>query len=59
MKIEFLVPRTKPALSFAARSQLRRMLDFVESAQPNDVFSLTDSVKRFCCATRAWQSWCC
>ena len=48
VKIEFLGAENKPSPVLRGRSQLYRMLDFVESVQPTEVFSMTDAVKRFC-----------
>ncbi len=48
VKIEFLGAENKSSPVLRGRSQLWRMLDFVESVQPTEVFSLTDAIKRFC-----------
>lgn len=48
VKIEFLGAQNKTSPVLRGRSQLWRMLEFVESVEPNEIFSLTESVKRFC-----------
>ncbi len=48
VKIEFLGGANKSSPLLRGRSQLWRMTDFVQSVQPNEVFNLTDAVKRFC-----------
>ncbi|MFO1063322.1 MAG: DUF58 domain-containing protein [Pirellulales bacterium] len=48
VKIEFLGIENKTSPVMRGRSQLPRMLDFVQGVEPNEVFSLTDSIKRFC-----------
>ncbi len=48
VKIEFLGAQNKSSPLLRGRSQLWRMTDFVQSVQPNEVFSLTEAVKRFC-----------
>ncbi|MCC6510260.1 MAG: DUF58 domain-containing protein [Pirellulaceae bacterium] len=48
VKIEFLGAENKTSPILRGRSQLWRMLDFVESVEPTELFTLTDSVKRFC-----------
>ena len=48
VKIEFLGAENKSSPILRGRSQLWRMLDFVESVEPKEVFTLTDAVKRFC-----------
>ncbi|MEZ6134867.1 MAG: DUF58 domain-containing protein [Pirellulaceae bacterium] len=48
VKIEFLGAQNKTSPLLRGRSQLWRMKDFVESVEPNEVFDLTDSIKRFC-----------
>lgn len=48
VKIEFLGAENKTSPVLRGRSQLWRMLDFVESVEPNEIFSLTEGIKRFC-----------
>lgn len=48
VKIEFLGAENKTSPVLRGRSQLWRMLDFVESAEPKEVFTLAEGVKRFC-----------
>lgn len=48
VKIEFLGAANKTSPLLRGRSQLWRMKDFVDSVEPNEVFDLTDSIKRFC-----------
>ncbi len=48
VKIEFLGAANKVSPVLRGRSQLWRMLDFADTAEPNQIASLTDSVKRFC-----------
>jgi uncharacterized protein (DUF58 family) len=48
VKIEFLGKTNKTSPLLRGRSQLWRMKDFVDSVEPNEVFDLTDSIKRFC-----------
>lgn len=48
VRIEFLGNANKTSPVFRGRSQLLRMTQFVQSVQPNEVFDLTDAVKRFC-----------
>ena len=48
IKIEFLGADNKTSPAFRGRSQLGRMTEFVESAEPDQLFNFTDAVKRFC-----------
>lgn len=48
VKIEFLGAENKTSPVLRGRGQLWRMLDFVESVEAKEIFSLTDSIKRFC-----------
>lgn len=48
VKIEFLGAENKTSPVLRGRSQLWRMLDFLETVEPNEVFALADSIKRFC-----------
>lgn len=48
VKIEFLGRQNKTSPLLRGRSQLWRMQDFMASVEPNEVFDLTDAVKRFC-----------
>ncbi|RMF45078.1 MAG: DUF58 domain-containing protein [Planctomycetota bacterium] len=48
VRLEFLGQENKTSPVLRGRSQLWRMLEFVETVQPNQVFRLTDAVKRFC-----------
>jgi uncharacterized protein (DUF58 family) len=50
--IEFLGSQNRASSPLRGRSQLNRLLDFVHSVEPNEVFQLTDSVKRFCLRQR-------
>ena len=47
VKIEFLGARNSSSPVLRGRSQLWRMLEFVESRKADEVFSLTDSIKQF------------
>lgn len=48
VKIEFLGAENKSSPLLRGRSQLWRMTDFVKSVEPNEVFDMTDAIKRFC-----------
>ncbi len=48
VRIDFLGSENKSSPVLRGRSQLYRMLDFIDSAEPNQVFDLTDAIKRFC-----------
>lgn len=48
IKIEFLGEENKSSPVLRGRSSLWRMTEFVESVQPDEMFNLTDAVKRFC-----------
>lgn len=48
VKIEFLGAENKTSPVLRGRGQLWRMLDFIETVEPNEIFSLSDSIKRFC-----------
>lgn len=48
VKIEFLGAENAGSPVLRGRSQLFRMIDFVESITPTQLFSLTESIKRFC-----------
>lgn len=48
VRIEFLGQENKTSPVLRGRSQLWRMTDFVASVEANEVFNLTDAVKRFC-----------
>lgn len=48
VRIEFLGAENKSSPILRGRSQLWRMTEFVQSVEPNEVFDLTDSIKRFC-----------
>lgn len=48
VKIEFLGSQNKSSPVLRGRAQLHRMVDFINSAEPNENFDLTDAVKRFC-----------
>ena len=48
VKIEFLGAENSASPVLRGRSQLWRMLDFVDSVESNQLFTLSDSVKRFC-----------
>jgi uncharacterized protein (DUF58 family) len=48
VKIEFLGTENKSSPVLRGRSQLWRLLDFVQSVEPRQGFSLTEAVKRFC-----------
>lgn len=48
VRIEFLGSQNKTSPVLRGRSQLWRMSEFVQSAEADEVFNLTDSVKRFC-----------
>lgn len=46
--MEFLGAVNKPSPILRGKSSLFRMTQFMESAEPDQLFDLTDSVKRFC-----------
>ncbi len=48
VRIEFLGKENKTSPVLRGRSQLWRMTEFVNSVEPNELFQLTDAVKRFC-----------
>lgn len=48
VKIEFLGAENRSSPVFRGRSSLWRMTEFVESARPDQVFDLTEAMKRFC-----------
>ncbi len=48
IRIEFLGEENQSSPVLRGRSQLWRMTDFLQSAEPNQLFDLTSSVKRFC-----------
>ncbi|MFN3190868.1 MAG: DUF58 domain-containing protein [Aureliella sp.] len=48
VRIEMLGAENKSSPIMRGRSQMHRMLEFMDSAQPDEVFDLTDSIKRFC-----------
>lgn len=48
VRIEFLGAENTTSPILRGRSQLWRMIDFLESVEPDQVFYLTDAVKRFC-----------
>lgn len=48
VKIEFLGAQNQTSPVLRGRSQLWRMLDFVQSVEPREIFSLTEGIKRFC-----------
>ena len=48
VKIEFLGAENKSSPLLRGRSQLWRMTEFVQSVEPNEVFDMTDAIKRFC-----------
>lgn len=48
VRIEFLGAENKSSPILRGRSQLWRMTEFVEAVEPDEVFQLTDAVKRFC-----------
>ena len=48
VRMEFLGSENKTSPVFRGRSQLPRMLDFVDSVEPSDSFNFTESIKRFC-----------
>ncbi len=48
VRIEFLGAQNKTSPLLRGRSQMWQMKDFVESVEPNEIFSLTEAVKRFC-----------
>lgn len=51
IKIEFLGARNRTSPVLRGRSQLWRMVEFVESQKSDEVFSLTESIKQFCLRT--------
>ncbi len=48
VRIEFLGSENRTSPVLRGRSQLWRMTEFCESVKPNQLFDLTDAVKRFC-----------
>lgn len=48
VKIEFLGEENQGSPILRGRSQMYRMLEFVETVEPNQLFNFTDSIKRFC-----------
>lgn len=48
VKMEFLGAQNNPSPVLRGRSQLRRMTDFLQKHQAEELFDLTDAVKRFC-----------
>ena len=48
VRIEFLGSENRSSPVLRGRSQLWRMTDFCESAKPDQLFDLTDAIKRFC-----------
>ncbi len=48
VRVEFLGQENQSSPVVRGRSQLWRMTDFIQSVEPEQVFSLTDAVKRFC-----------
>lgn len=48
VKIEFLGSENKSSPPMRGRSQLGRMTEFVSAAEPDQIFSFTESVKQFC-----------
>jgi uncharacterized protein (DUF58 family) len=48
VRIEFLGKQNQTSPVLRGRSQLWRMTEFVNAAEPNELFQLTDAVKRFC-----------
>lgn len=48
VKIEFLGAENKSSPLLRGRSQLWRMTEFVQSVEPDEVFDMTDAIKRFC-----------
>ncbi len=48
VRIEFLGSENQSSPILRGRSQLWRMTEFVDSVEPNQLFDLTDSIKRFC-----------
>ncbi|MEM8734990.1 MAG: DUF58 domain-containing protein, partial [Planctomycetota bacterium] len=48
VRIEMLGAENKSSPIMRGRSQMPRMLEFMESAQSDEIFDLTDSIKRFC-----------
>lgn len=48
VRFEFLGTENKSSPVMRGRSQLWRMSEFMNSVEPNEVFNLTDAVKRFC-----------
>ncbi len=48
VRIEFLGRENVTSPVLRGRSQLWRMTEFMESVEPNEVFQLSDAVKRFC-----------
>lgn len=48
VKIEFLGANNAASPVLRGRSQLWRMLDFVDTVEPTQLFTLAESIKRFC-----------
>jgi uncharacterized protein (DUF58 family) len=48
VKVEFLGANNQTSPVLRGRSQLWRMLEFVDSVEPTEMFTLADSMKRFC-----------
>lgn len=48
VRIDFLGQTNKCSPVLRGRSQLWRMTEFVNSVSPDEVFNLTDAIKRFC-----------
>lgn len=48
VRVEFLGAENKTSPTVRGRAQLGRMVSFIDSVEPNEVFDLTDAIKRFC-----------
>ncbi|MGN6135489.1 MAG: DUF58 domain-containing protein [Aureliella sp.] len=48
VKIEFLGAENSASPVLRGRSQLWRMLDFIDSVEPDQLFTLSEGIKRFC-----------
>ncbi|MFK7736907.1 MAG: DUF58 domain-containing protein [Pirellulaceae bacterium] len=48
VRIEFLGEENRTSPVLRGRSQMYRMMDFVGDVEPNQMFDLSDAVKRFC-----------
>ncbi|QDV26273.1 DUF58 domain-containing protein [Aureliella helgolandensis] len=48
VRLEFLGAQNKSSPVLRGRSQLPQLKSFVESAEPDEIYSLTDAIKRFC-----------